>query len=256
MGLYNGKENMNHFFIKPEQLEDKRITVTGDDAHHIKNVLRAKRGEELSFSDGTRAATYRAIVSDIGADTVSFELLYVLENEVELPAAITLFQALPKADKMDLIVQKAVELGVTKIVPVAAARSVVRLDEKKAAARIARWQAISEAAAKQSQREYVPQIGEVASFSDAVKIAATMDFALIPYELATGGMSQTKEIVRQIKAGQSVAVFVGPEGGFSETEIALATESGATPITMGKRILRTETAGLVMLAWLMYQLEE
>jgi 16S rRNA (uracil1498-N3)-methyltransferase len=254
MGGNYGNKNMNHFFIKPEQLQGNKITVTGADAHHIKNVLRLKRGERLSFSDGTRAAIFCAVVSELGADAVFCDLLYVLEDEVELPARITLFQALPKAGKMDFIVQKAVELGVSAIVPVAAARSDSRLDEKRAAAKVARWQAVSEAAAQQSQRRFIPPIGGVVGFAEAVKAAAAMDIALIPYELAAD-MAKTKEVVGGIRKDQTVAVFIGPEGGFAAEEIALASESGLLPVTMGRRILRTETAGLVMLAWLAYQLE-
>ena len=165
-----------------------------------------------------------------------------------------LFQGLPKGDKMELIVQKAVELGVYEIIPVASDRSIVKLDEKRAKSRIARWQGIAEAAAKQSKRAVIPQIKNVMSMSQAVSYADAMDVKLIPYELAKS-MGHTKELIDGMPSGSSVAIFIGPEGGFTEEEIALAEEYGITPVTLGKRILRTETAGLVVLSWLMYHFE-
>ena len=173
---------------------------------------------------------------------------------MELPSKIYLFQGLPKADKMELIVQKAVELGVYEIIPVATKRAVVKLDEKKAKSKTARWQTISEAAAKQSKRRIVPQIHTVMSFKEAVNYAKEMQIKLIPYELAEG-MEKTREIITSLKPGQDIAIFIGPEGGFEESEIQGALENGIMPITLGKRILRTETAGFTILSWIMYQLE-
>ena len=156
---------------------------------------------------------------------------------------------------MELIVQKAVELGVDTVIPVAAKRCVVKLDDKKAAAKIARWQGIAEAAAKQSKRSVVPEVTDVMNFSQAVKKAADMDVRIIPYELAEG-MEKTREIISSLRPGQDIAVFIGPEGGFEDSEIQMAVENGIEPITLGKRILRTETAGMTVLSWIMYQLEE
>ena len=155
---------------------------------------------------------------------------------------------------MELIIQKAVELGVYEVIPVAAKRSVVKLDEKRAAGKLARWQGIAEAAAKQSKRRIIPQIHTVMSMEKAAAYASAMDIRLIPYELAEG-MEKTKELISSLRPGQTIAVFIGPEGGFEESEIRLAVESGICPVTMGKRILRTETAGLTILSWIMYQLE-
>ena len=176
------------------------------------------------------------------------------EDGLELPSKVYLFQGLPKADKMELIIQKAVELGVYEVIPVATKRAVVKLDEKKAKSKIARWQGISEAAAKQSKRRVIPEIKEVMTFKQAVAYAESMDVKLIPYELAEG-MQTTKEIIDGLVPGQSVAIFIGPEGGFDEAEIETAMESGIKPITLGKRILRTETAGFTILSWIMYRLE-
>ena len=155
---------------------------------------------------------------------------------------------------MELIIQKAVELGVYRIIPVAARRCIVKLDERKAASKIQRWQGIAEAAAKQSKRAVIPEGTGVSGFEEAVRTASAMDVRLIPYELAED-MSKTKEQIGALQPGQEIAVFIGPEGGFEEAEIALALSNGVEPITLGKRILRTETAGMTVLSWIMYMLE-
>ncbi len=247
---------MYQFFVDPAQIyiSDKRVIITGEDVNHIKNVLRMRAGEEISVSNGLDGREYRCGILSLGEEEILCELRFMKEDRVELPSQVYLFQGLPKADKMELIIQKAVELGVRQVIPVAASRCVVKLDDKKAAAKRTRWQGIARAAAKQSKRAIIPEVTEVSSFSNAVREASMMDVALIPYELAED-MSRTKEIMENLKPGTSVAVFIGPEGGFSEGEISLAAENGIRPITLGKRILRTETAGLAVLSWIMYQLE-
>ena len=199
---------MYQFFVEPSQINisDKRVIITGPDVNHIRNVLRMKPGEELSVRGGPDGREYRCGILSLGEEILC-ELRFIKEDNVELPARIYLFQGLPKGDKMELIVQKAVELGVHQVIPVAAARCVVKLDGK-----------------------------------------------LIPYELAED-MARTRRLLEGIGPGQSVAVFIGPEGGFEEAEIGLALAEGVEPITLGKRILRTETAGLAVLSWMMYLLE-
>lgn len=248
---------MYQFFVEPEQIdrEGKCVLIRGGDVNHIKNVLRMKIGEELSVSNGTDGREYRCGILSYEEDAVVCELRFIKEDGTELPSRITLFQGLPKADKMELIVQKTVELGVHRIVPVAAKRCVVKLDEKKAKSRTARWQAIAEAAAKQSKRRVVPKVTEAVSFAEAVRMASEMDVRLIPYELAEG-MERTREIMERLGENQDIAVFIGPEGGFDDSEVRLAMENGIEPVTLGKRILRTETAGLTVMAWMMYQLEK
>ena len=247
---------MYQFFVEPHQINtnDKRVIIVGGDVNHIKNVLRMKPGEELSVSNGQDGKEYRCAITGFTQDTVECELRFIKEDGVELPSKIYLFQGLPKADKMELIIQKAVELGVYQVVPVATKRCVVKLDDKKAKSKVQRWQGIAEAAAKQSKRAIIPQVAEPVSFGEALKRTADMDVKLIPYELAED-MTKTRSIMENIKPGQSIAVFIGPEGGFEEAEIAKALEMGVEPITLGKRILRTETAGLTVLSWMMYQLE-
>lgn len=245
---------MYQFFVETSQIQGKKIVITGKDVNHIKNVLRMQPGEEIAVSNGEDGKEYRCGIEELYDDEIICTLRFVKEDGVELPSKIYLFQGLPKADKMELIVQKAVELGVYEIIPVATKRAVVKLDEKKAKTKINRWQTISESAAKQSKRRIVPRIHEVMSFKEAVAYAKDMEVKVIPYELAEG-MEKTKELIDHLKPGQSIAIFIGPEGGFEESEIQTALEQGIKPITLGKRILRTETAGFTVLSWIMYQLE-
>lgn len=245
---------MYQFFVKPHSIAENRVSITGKDVNHIKNVLRMKEGEELAVSNGEDGKEYRCGILSLGEDEILCEVRFVKEDAVELPAKIYLFQGLPKADKMELIIQKAVELGVYEIIPVATKRAVVKLDAKKEKSKLTRWQSIAEAAAKQSKRACIPQITNVMSFKEAITRAKELDVKLIPYEMAED-MSHTRELVKAIEPGQSVAVFIGPEGGFAEEEIEFAQECGVGPVTLGKRILRTETAGMTMLSILMYELE-
>ena len=246
---------MHHFFVEPSQIQGNHIFIDGPDVNHIRNVLRMNPGEEVNVTDGSGEKVYRCAIASIGEDKVELNIMWAQEKGMELPSKIYLFQGLPKSDKMELIIQKAVELGVYEIIPMATARAVVKLDQKKAAAKVKRWQAISESAAKQSKRLLIPDVKEPVKFSEALKLASDLDVRLIPYELAEG-MDGTRRIIQSVKPGQSVAVFIGPEGGFEEAEVELAKEAGFQAITLGRRILRTETAGMTVLSILMYQLEE
>lgn len=246
---------MQRFFVEPHQIDEEahQIHITGSDVNHISNVLRMKTGEELWISDGSKYE-YRCTIESFEPDEVLLHIVYSQEPEYELPCRIYLFQGLPKVDKMELIIQKAVELGAYEIIPVETKRCVVKLDGRKSAKKTARWQQIAESAAKQSKRMLIPNVHEVLTFREALKYAESMDVRLVPYELARG-MQETKEILAGIEPGQSVGIFIGPEGGFEEKEIEAAIEGGAKPITLGRRILRTETAGLAILSVLMFQLE-
>lgn len=254
-----GQEGISvyQFFVEPEQINrnDNTVMITGADVNHIKNVLRIKVGEELSVSNGQDGKEYRCGIEEFLEDGIRCKLRFVKEDGVELPVEVVLFQGIPKGDKMELIIQKAVELGVREIVPVMTKRCVVKLDDKRAASKVSRWQSIAEAAAKQSRRGVIPKVSPVTGFTQALGRAEKMDVRLIPYELAEG-MERTREFFRGIRPGQRLAVFIGPEGGFEEREIAEAKEKGVEPITLGRRILRTETAGMTVLAWIGYLLEQ
>ena len=245
---------MYRFFVEPSQVEDHTIHILGSDVNHIKNVLRMKTGEEILISSGDDLE-YACYIEELGDKEVLAHVMYVQEAGYELSSRIYLFQGLPKGDKMELIIQKAVELGVHEVIPVATRRAVVKLDGKKEENKIRRWQAIAESAAKQSKRMYVPEVRHVMRFSEAVEHAKELDVVLLPYELAKD-MKETKKIIDQIEPGQSIGIFIGPEGGFDEEEVRMAADMGARAITLGKRILRTETAGLTVLSVLMFALEE
>lgn len=246
---------MYRFFVQTDQIDEgqKEIHITGTDVNHIKNVLRMKQGEELLISGGDNRQ-YECTISRMDPEEILLEIRQICQVDMELPSKIYLFQGLPKSDKMELIIQKAVELGVYQIIPVETRRCVVKLDKKKEAAKLKRWQGIAESAAKQSKRMIIPQVEGVMKFSQAVEMAEKLDICLIPYELAED-MEHTRELLGQITPGQSIGFFVGPEGGFDREEVELALEHQAKPITLGKRILRTETAGMTMLSILMYVLE-
>ncbi len=246
---------MHRFFVSEDQIGEREITIVGPDVNHIVHVLRMKPGEELRLCTGQDQKDYRCRISRITEEAVQAEILWVEENGVELPNRIYLFQGLPKSDKMEWIIQKTVELGVYQVIPVASKRSVVKLDAKKGEAKCRRWNAVSESAAKQSKRLIIPQVTRVMTFPEALEYAAKLDVKLIPYELAEN-MEKTRELVRQIRPGQSVGIFIGPEGGFERDEVDQALKQGASPVTLGRRILRTETAGMALLSVLMFQLEE
>ena len=246
---------MQHFFADPSDIIGHDIYIRGEDYNHIKNVLRMKPDEVISVSDGISKNEYRCHIEDFTEDTVHCRLDFIKEAGTELPVKVYLFQSLPKSDKMEFVIQKSVELGVTEIIPVASKRCVTKLDTKKAKTRVGRWNSISEAAAKQSARQIVPLVHDVLSFKEALKYSEGSDIRLIPYELAED-FARTRQIIDSISAGQSVAIFIGPEGGFAEEEIEEARDSGVMPVTLGRRILRTETAALVVLSWLVYKSEE
>ena len=246
---------MHHFFVRPEQISGKEAYIEGPDWNHAANVLRVRPGEQVLLSAGEDwdyLCTVREV--DRAGQRVLLSVLEENRDTRELPVKISLYQGLPKSDKMELIIQKAVELGAARVIPVETARCVVKLDRKKAEAKRSRWQAISESAAKQSGRSVIPEVAMPMPFAAALKEAADSDIRLIPYENAEG-MERTRRILEGVVPGQKIAVFIGPEGGFEETEIRRAEEAGFEAVTLGKRILRTETAGFVVLSLLMAQTE-
>ncbi len=248
-----GREEMHRFFVSEENHMDDTIYITGDDVNHIRNVLRMTPGEKVVISCG-KGIDYECEIKEFMEDAIMLAISGETPAVTELPVSITLFQALPKQDKMELVIQKAVELGVQEIVPVRTRRCVVKLDEKKEKKKIMRWQSIAEAAAKQSGRGMIPKVHSVMDFDRALQMAETMDNLLIPYELCES-MKESVQHMKQAAEGKSIGVFIGPEGGFERGEIETAVARGATPISLGKRILRTETAGMTTLSVLMFLIE-
>lgn len=245
---------MYHFFTDKSNITDSLVYIEGKDVNHIKNVLRMHVGEEISVGNGEDEDEYRCEITELGDDRITAKIMFVKKANVELPVKVSLYQGLPKSDKMEMIIQKCVELGVCEIIPVETKRAVVKIDDKKKESRVQRWQAIAEAAGKQSKRAIVPNIGQIVSFKKACESAKDKDVKMIPYELCEG-IDDTRKLFKNLKNNQSVAVFIGPEGGFDETEIEYAVECGIIPVSLGQRILRTETAGMTVLAWIGYETE-
>ena len=240
---------MPKFFVSPESILDTAITICGEDAKHIKTVLRLTQGDEITVCDGQNT-NYLCHIESCDQQAVHCIITGKTLSFAEPKTEITLYQGLPKADKMELIIQKCVELGIHRIVPVQTDRSIVKL-EGKTEKKLLRWQKISETAAKQCGRGIIPSIGPVLSFADALQEACLLDSAVIPYELEKE--NGIREFVSSFH-GKSLGIFIGPEGGFTPEEIKNSMERNVIPLTLGPRILRTETAGFTALAILLYEL--
>ena len=245
---------MYQFFVEDEQIANDLVIIEGSDVNHIRNVLRMKCGEKVRISS-TSGRNFFGTIDRIAENVVEVCITEETALDTELPCRICLFQGLPKSDKMELIIQKAIELGAAEIVPMATKRAVVKLDAKKAAKKVQRWNEIAKSAAKQSKRGLIPEVKPVMSFKEAVEYGKSMDMLLIPYEDAKG-IAHSREVVETVKDKKSLGIYIGPEGGFPEEEVSLAMKAGAEPVTLGHRILRTETAGMTLLSILMFMLEE
>lgn len=248
---------MYRFYVEKSEIQSGEVRLTGEDHNHIRNVLRMQPGQEITVCDG-EGTDYLCRLKALDREQVTAELLSGKPSQTELPVQLVLYQGLPKKDKMELIIQKAVELGASRIVPVMTKRTVIRLeDEKKEARKRERWQSIARAAAMQSMRGIIPQVSPVIPFSGALREASGLGSAVIPYECARG-IEETRRFIAGLaeKRAGSVGIFIGPEGGFAPEEITAAAAAGVCPITLGRRILRTETAGLAALSILMLAFEE
>lgn len=243
---------MYNFFAQDNSRQDNCYYITGPDFNHIKNVLRMKPGDTFLVSENAVSNLCR--LESIEGETAVAEIIEENYQNTELPVKMYLFQGLPKSDKMELIIQKTVELGVYEIIPVEMSRCVVKLDEKKKKSKQSRWQTISESAAKQSKRNFIPEIGDILTYKQALEKAKELDIVLVPYE-SKNGMADTKEALEQIRKCMSVGIFIGPEGGFDESEIESAVSNGGKVISLGQRILRTETAALTSVAMCMLHVE-
>lgn len=243
---------MYNFFVEESYRNGDLFAISGSDCNHIKNVLRMRVGDSLLVS--SNGISHLCEITSIDNDTVLVKIIEENYKSTNLPIKIHLFQGLPKSDKMELIIQKCVELGVEEIIPVEMNRCVSKLDGKKKLSKVSRWQSIAESAAKQSKRNSIPKVSEVLSFNEALNYANSLDLVLIPYENAEG-MTATKQTLFEIKSGMSIGIFIGPEGGFDESEILFAIQSGGKSISLGKRILRTETAAITAVSMCMLYAE-
>lgn len=245
---------MYRFYVSADQLAEKEVFIFGGDVNHIKNVLRLEVGDWIVACDGN-GTDYVSRIQSICSDEVVASIEKVQPTGTELPVRITLFQGMPKKDKLELIIQKAVELGACEIVPVMTKRTVVKLsEEKKINKRLERWQSIAYAAAKQCDRGIIPTVHKPVSYEEALAMADQLDYNVIPYELQTG-MEEARKIVDQACKQRSLGIFIGPEGGFEPEEVERAMTRNIHPMTLGKRILRTETAGMALLSILMFQMQ-
>ena len=243
---------MFNFFLDNACLDNETYRIDGGNFNHIKNVLRMRVGDEIYVShDGVSDL---CSITDFTEDCVIVKIIEKNALDSALPINVTLFQGLPKSDKLELIIQKAVELGACAVVPVEMKNCVVKIEYKKKDSKRARWQSISESAAKQSKCNFIPEIYHPMSFNDALKHAQQLDLVIVPYE-NENGMQSTKSALSKIKKGMNVGVFIGPEGGFDKNEIELLKNINAMTVSLGKRILRTETASITALVALMLHAE-
>lgn len=242
---------MHNFFIDKGNFLGDKVKINGADFNHIKNVLRMKKGEQFLVSfDG------KSSLCELEGFDGDYALANVIEQDFQdtaLPIEIYLFQGLPKSDKLELVIQKAVELGVYQIIPVQMERCIAKIENNKVKQKTERFNSIAESSAKQSKRTIIPKVSEPLSFKNALEMAKGLDILLIPYENEQGILS-TKNALEKIKKGDKVGILIGPEGGFAQNEIDLAKEVGLS-ISLGKRILRTETASITALSMLMLHAE-
>ena len=243
---------MYNFFIDEQNFNGDTAVITGDDFNHVKNVLRLKTGDNVLVS--VNNFSHLAVIDKFSNDSVLLSIVEKNFQDTTLPIELYLFQGLPKSDKLELIIQKAVELGTSNVIPVKTSRSITKIEQSKVVAKTLRWQKIAESAGKQCKLSFIPTVHEPLSFSDSLKMAQSLDLIILPYE-NKNGMADTLKSLRSLKKGCKVGVFIGPEGGFSDEEIDLAVKSGANIVSLGKRILRTETASITALSMLMLYAE-
>ena len=252
---------MSKFFVKTEQINNNDIVIIGDDVNHIINVLRMKKTDEIQICNQDTGDNYNAEIVNYSKNEVECKIISKINETTESNVHITLFQGIPKFEKMELIIQKNTEVGIKSIVPVIMERTVVKLDEKIASKKLERWQKIAEIAAKQSMRDIIPQIGNITKLKDID--TTEFDALLVAYENEEHNMLKTElqKLERKIKSNNSseqqynIAIVIGPEGGISEKELVMLAEKNAKFVSLGKRILRTETAGVVMAGNIIYELE-
>lgn len=249
---------MPKFFVNQTQLNNEKIFIEGQDVKHIKNVLRMKVGEHIDVCNVDVTQNYECEIEEINNENIICKIIKERENDSESKVKITIFQGLPKADKMELVIQKSVELGVYNIVPVAMKRCVVKLDSKDVRKKVERWQKISEVAAKQCGRDIIPKVSEVVKIDDICKMMDSYDKIIVAYENEKDNTlkNEIQKIKMLDKEEIKIGVLIGPEGGIDEKEIEVLKSAGGNIVTLGKRILRTETVALNVLSILLYELEK
>lgn len=247
---------MPKFFVNQENIQDKKIAITGEDVNHIKNVLRKNINDTIEICDAQSGSNFLCEIIDIQKEQIICNIQQTLQSTSEPSTYVHIYQGLPKSDKMELIIQKSVELGVAEITPTNMSRCIVKLDSKDARKKVERWQKISEVAAKQSGRDIIPAINNICNLNEAINQCKEYDAILLAYENEKENKLKNEiENLKKQKHKLKIAVIIGPEGGLAEEEVEKAKQQGAKIITLGNRILRTETVALNILSIIMYELE-
>ncbi len=251
---------MPKFFVENNQIKNDTIYIKDKDVNHIKKVLRKNIEDEITICNENTKQDYLCKITNIEENEITCKILKELETNVESNIEVSIFQGLPKADKMELIIQKSVELGVHDITPIEMKRCVVKLKEKDKTKKIERWQKISEVAAKQCGRNYIPKINNIENLKEISEKIKDYDAVLVAYEEEKENTlkDELKLLKKDIKENNEkikIAIVIGPEGGIDKEEINALEKNGAKIITLGKRILRTETVALNVLSIIMYELE-
>ena len=247
---------MPKFFVRDDQINDNKIDIIGEDVNHISNVLRMKVGDEFQICNSDTTENYDVEIKSFEKEKIICSIINKMKSEAESDINLKIFQGIPKFDKMELIIQKSTELGIKELIPVDMERCVSKISGKDEKKKIDRWQKISEVAAKQSGRDMIPKIHNVIKINDIVKVISDFDMMIVPYEKAEGYSFKDaiEEIKEYDKSNINIGIVIGPEGGFEPSEIEQLREAGAKIVTLGKRILRTETVALAMSSVIMYEL--
>ncbi len=247
---------MPKFFIKSNQIKEGKVIIIGEDVNHIKNVLRLKIDDDIQVCNIDTSINYICEVSKLDNEEIECNILNQIDSEAESNIHISVFQGIPKSDKMELIIQKCVELGADEITPVEMKRCVVKIDSKSKNKKNERWQKISEVAAKQCGRDRVPKVNQITNIKNICNLTPEYDIVLLAYENEKEKTLKNELLKLKNKIGKDlkIAIIIGPEGGVDKEEVDLLVENGAKSITLGKRILRTETVAFVLTSIIMYEL--
>lgn len=248
---------MPKFFVKQEQIKENTIKIVEDDVKHIKNVLRKVINDEIEVCNQDDGKNYKCKIEKINQEEILCDIIEQIESKTEPQIYVDVYQGLPKADKMELIIQKSVELGVHKIIPTNMRRSIVKIKSKEENKKIDRWQKISEVASKQSGRDIIPKIENITNIKDIIKNINQYDVLIVAYEEEKENTLKQEIIrIKNMKIEKlNIGILIGPEGGIDKEEIDALKQVGAKIVSLGERILRTETVALNMLSIIMYELE-
>lgn len=247
---------MRKFFVEANQITENEIKIIGDDVNHIRNVLRLEVGEQIKICNKNTSENYICEIAQILKENIICTILEKTENIIEGNVELTVFQGLPKSDKMELIIQKGTELGVSNFIPVELKRCIVKLTGRDEVKKLERWQKIAEMAAKQSGRDIIPKVNNIQNVKSVCKLIPNYDIVLVAFENEENNLLKNELIkIKNTKENFKIAIIIGPEGGMEEAEVQEFKTAGAKVITLGKRILRTETAPLNMASIIMYELE-